>query len=183
MGLLTTSSSLLGAAIGLYLPISKRLLACILAFASGTLISALAIDLGFQGTEELRRGGFSPASAWALVAFGFACGAVVYYTVSLFLDRRGAAIRLPSRFRDYALGRKREENKELIALLAKCDLLRHLPPDDIEDILRCVTSRHFGAGDVIFRTGDPGDALYIVEHGRVEVLAEPNSGGASTCWK
>lgn len=130
--------------------------------------------------EELRRGGFSPASAWALVAFGFACGAVVYYTVSLFLDQQGAAVRLPTRFRDYALGRKRKEKKEVIELLAKCDLLRHLPPDDIEGILRCVTSRHFGAGDVIFRAGDPGDALYIVERGRVEVLAEPNSGGAST---
>ena len=44
--------------------------------------------------------------------------------------------------------------------------MRHLPP--------------FGAGDVIFRTGDPGDALYIVERGRVEVFAEPNSDAGST---
>ena len=43
LGLLTTSSSILGAALGLYAPLSKRVLACVLAFAAGALISALAI--------------------------------------------------------------------------------------------------------------------------------------------
>src|ERR1700761_8528076 len=38
LGLATTSSSLLGAAIGLYLPLSKRPLACLLAFAAGLLV-------------------------------------------------------------------------------------------------------------------------------------------------
>jgi hypothetical protein len=40
---LGTTSSLLGAAIGLCVPFSKRPLACLLAFAAGALISALAI--------------------------------------------------------------------------------------------------------------------------------------------
>jgi hypothetical protein len=43
LGLATTSSAMAGAAIGLYYPISKRSLACILAFTAGALISALAI--------------------------------------------------------------------------------------------------------------------------------------------
>ena len=56
IGLATTSSSMLGAAIGLYAPLSKRILACILAFAAGSLISALAIDLAFKGAMAQRRG-------------------------------------------------------------------------------------------------------------------------------
>src|SRR5260370_34852868 len=39
LGLGTTSSCMLGAAIGLYCPLSKRVLACVLAFAAGALIS------------------------------------------------------------------------------------------------------------------------------------------------
>jgi signal transduction histidine kinase len=31
--------------------------------------------------------------------------------------------------------------------------------------------RIYGAGDVIFSTGDPGDGLYLIESGRVEVIA------------
>jgi hypothetical protein len=48
LGLATTSSPLLGVAIGLYVPFSKRPLACLLAFAAGSLISALAIELGYE---------------------------------------------------------------------------------------------------------------------------------------
>ena len=58
LGLGTTSSSMLGAAIGLYLPISKRPLACLLAFAAGSLISALAIELAYEGALSLHRKGF-----------------------------------------------------------------------------------------------------------------------------
>ena|SRR6185437_9238627 len=53
LGLATTSSAMIGIAVGLYVPISKRLLGCILAFASGGLISALAIELAFNGAVQL----------------------------------------------------------------------------------------------------------------------------------
>ena len=53
VGLATTSSAMAGSAIGLYCPLSKRSLACILAFAAGALISALAIDLAYQGAVHL----------------------------------------------------------------------------------------------------------------------------------
>jgi hypothetical protein len=39
---------MIGVAVGLYVPISKRLLRCLLAFASGGLVSALAIELAFN---------------------------------------------------------------------------------------------------------------------------------------
>src|SRR3984957_4042928 len=53
IGFGTTSSVLLGAAIGLYLPLSKRMLAGLLACAAGALISALAIDLALGSAREL----------------------------------------------------------------------------------------------------------------------------------
>jgi hypothetical protein len=53
IGFGTTSSVLLGAAIGLYVPLSKRMLAALLACAAGALISALAIDLALGSAKEL----------------------------------------------------------------------------------------------------------------------------------
>jgi hypothetical protein len=53
LGLATTSSSLLGAALGLYARLPKVVLAAILAFAAGSLISALAIELGYDGAQQL----------------------------------------------------------------------------------------------------------------------------------
>ncbi len=146
VGLLTTSSSMVGAAIGLYAPLSKRVLACILAFAAGSLISALAIELAFKGAMELHHQGFDARSAWVFIAGGFACGAIVYFAASLFLEKKGAAVRRPTQFREYALARKHEQTKELIGLLAKCDLLRHLPAEAIEQILPSVRRRRLDAG-------------------------------------
>jgi CRP-like cAMP-binding protein len=171
LGLATTSSSYLGAIIGLYAPLSKRVLAGILAFAAGALICALAIELAFQGAQELRHKHFGAGSAWIFIGGGFAIGAIIYYLASRFLEKRGAAVRYPTRFREYALERKQEETKELIQLLSKCDLLRHLPPQEVEWLLPCIQRRHVAAGEIVFRAGDPADALYIVAKGRVEVRA------------
>lgn len=35
-----------------------------------------------------------------------------------------------------------------------------------------ITERSYEAGAVIFRQGDPGDSVYVVKHGEVEVLRE-----------
>ena len=86
VGLGTTSSVLLGVALGLYVPLSKRRLACILAFAAGALISTLAIELAFVGAQRLHGLGFTARSAWAFVGGGFAVGAIIYYSASIFLD-------------------------------------------------------------------------------------------------
>ena len=172
LGLFTTSSNFLGAAIGLYVRFPKRALAAILAFAAGALISALAIELAYESAQQLHHRAYGMQSAWAYVGSGFALGAVVYYSAMLFLENKGAAVRLPTRFREYAIGRKQQNSKELLGLLSKCDLLRHLPPEGIEAILPYIRPRRLDAGEILFRAGDQGDALYIVAHGSVKVLAD-----------
>src|SRR5579863_5260442 len=96
LGLAATSSNMLGAALGLYVPLSKRLLACVLAFAAGALISALAIELAYEGAQELHRQGFGSNGALIFIGSGFALGSVIYYGAALFLDQKGAAIRYPT---------------------------------------------------------------------------------------
>jgi CRP-like cAMP-binding protein len=170
LGLATTSSSLLGAVVGLYLPFSKRPLACLLAFAAGSLISALAIELAFESAQSLHQQGYNTRSAWAFVSTGFAAGAILYYWASLFLEKKGAAVRYVTQFREYALARRTADMTERIRLLSACDLMRHLPADQIEAILHSVRDRALQAGDILFRAGDPADALYVVASGKVEVL-------------
>ena len=179
LGLATTSSALLGAAIGLYAPFSKRPLACLLAFAAGSLISALAIELAYEGAQSLHHQGFNTHAAWAFVSAGFAAGAIIYYSASLFLERKGAAVRCAPQFREYALARKQADASVRIKLLAACDLIRHLPAEQIERILPSIRERSLKAGEILFRAGEPGDALYIVADGKVEVLANGSAGDAT----
>ena len=176
LGLVTTSSSFLGVVLGLYIRFPKRVLAGILAFVVGALISALAIELAYESARQLYHQAFATRAAWLFVAGGFALGASIYYWATIFLERHGAAVRFPTRFHEYALSRKRHEFKELIRSLSQCDLFRHLPPEGIDAILPCIRTRHLETGEILFRAGDPGDALYIVGRGRVDILPEAQDG-------
>lgn len=72
---------LLGAALGYFARVPQRLIAAVMAFGSGVLISALSFDLM---DEAYKRGGFDST------AIGFVCGAAVYTAANWYLSRRGA---------------------------------------------------------------------------------------------
>jgi zinc transporter, ZIP family len=80
-GLVAGSALLIGAAVGYLASLPQRLIAAIMAFGGGVLISALSFELM---DEAYSRGGF-PATA-----IGFLGGAVVYSAANLYLARRGA---------------------------------------------------------------------------------------------
>jgi len=80
-GAVAGSALLIGAAIGYLLDLPARLIAAIMAFGAGVLISALSFDLM---DEAYQRGGFGGA------AIGFVLGAIVFTAANLLLARMGA---------------------------------------------------------------------------------------------
>jgi ZIP family zinc transporter len=78
-GAIASSALVIGAVLGVFVRLPQRLLAMLLAFAAGSLITALAFEL-FEDSYE--QGGAVPAG------IGFAAGAVVFTVVSSWLDRR-----------------------------------------------------------------------------------------------
>lgn len=86
-GLLAGSALILGAFIGYFTRIPHRVVASIMAFGSGVLISALSFDLIDEAHE---RGGF------LATALGFFGGALIFTLANWYLSRRGAAARKSS---------------------------------------------------------------------------------------
>jgi ZIP family zinc transporter len=80
-GLVSGSALLIGAAVGYVARLPQRLIAGIMAFGAGVLISALAFDLM---DEAYRQGGFDS------VAVGFLGGAALYTAATWWLNHRGA---------------------------------------------------------------------------------------------
>jgi CRP-like cAMP-binding protein len=143
-----------------------------MALGTGALIQALALELAFEGAERLRiEGHLSALACWLWVALGFALGGMLYYLGDRWLERYGAALRHPALTKLYLLRQKREQSAILLARLARVDLLRSLPPEEMEDVLLCVQPARFAAGATIFHRGEAGDALYLIVEGAVAVLA------------
>lgn len=80
-GLAGGAALVLGALVAWFVPVPQRVVAGIMAFGAGVLISALAFDL----VDEAEREGGLPATVG-----GFVGGAVVYVAANALLDRRGA---------------------------------------------------------------------------------------------
>ena len=80
-GLLAGGALLLGSAIAWLVAVPARVVAVVMAFGSGVLISALAFELV---EEAMDHGGL------AATALGFLVGALVYLGLNLLLARRGA---------------------------------------------------------------------------------------------
>lgn len=80
-GLLAGGALFVGALIAWFIDVPARIVASIMAFGAGVLISALAFDLVGEAVTE--------SGMWPTVS-GFAVGAVVYVGVNILLDARDA---------------------------------------------------------------------------------------------
>lgn len=79
-GLLSGSALIIGAGVGYFSKIPQRLIAGIMAFGSGVLISALSFDLM---DEAYKSGGFNSTS------IGFVGGALIYTIANIIISKRG----------------------------------------------------------------------------------------------
>jgi zinc transporter, ZIP family len=80
-GLLAGGALVIGAAVAWYVKIGQRIIAAVMAFGSGVLISALSFELM---QEAYKTGGFTAT------AVGFLGGAAVYTGANAYLAQRGA---------------------------------------------------------------------------------------------
>ena len=83
-GLVAGSALVLGAAITYLVAVPARIVAAVMAFGSGVLISALSFDLMQEAYES---GGF------AATAGGFLAGAAAYTAANVYISRRGGHAR------------------------------------------------------------------------------------------
>ena len=73
-----------------------------------------------------------------------------------------------------------EERLRAESLLEGIPLFREVPPHHLRELARFARSESFAAGDVIFRMGEPGSALYVVKTGLVRVVRDQEGGPGIT---
>ena len=54
-------------------------------------------------------------------------------------------------------------------ILSEHELLGHLKPKELKKLLASARVQRFGAGEILFRKGDPGDKLFVVLSGRIMI--------------
>ncbi len=60
--------------------------------------------------------------------------------------------------------------------LAEVELFEHLNEDDRARLAAFIDLRHLAAGDTLFQAGEPGESLYVVRSGEVELFIRDTAG-------
>ncbi|MEX2527337.1 MAG: cyclic nucleotide-binding domain-containing protein [Gemmatimonadota bacterium] len=151
----------LGAMAGVWMRPSARFTAAVMAFGAGALLAAMSFELVLPSLES---GEFGP------MALGFILGCVLFVALNHVLNVKGGFLRKAATLAEYARGVKRRKLEVMLEELSQVDIFRRLPPEEIHALAPYVTHIRRHAGDIIFDQGDPGDALYIVEEGKVAIM-------------
>lgn len=69
---------------------------------------------------------------------------------------------------------------DMTDVLRQTDLLRSVPPADLQAVAVASRLRTYRRGQVVFSAGDPGDTLIVVISGRVKVVVRSADGGELT---
>ncbi len=63
-----------------------------------------------------------------------------------------------------------------VRTLADVELFEHLGDDDRANLARVIDVRRLAAGDTLFRVGEPGESLYVVRAGEIELFIKDTAG-------
>ena len=61
-------------------------------------------------------------------------------------------------------------------MLADVELFEHLNDDDRASLAEAIDVRELAAGDTLFKAGEPGEALYVVRSGEIELFIKDTAG-------
>src|SRR3989338_11392848 len=159
-GSLSAVSLPLGALLGLWLRPSSKWTSSLMAFGAGALLAAL--------TLELVAGGLKLAGFWPLGG-GCVLGAALFMLLDRLLNSKGGFLRKRSTAAKHLSDQKLEQYSDMLKRLSGISLFRSLPPEEMCAVVEFTHPFSVKSGEVIFNEGDPGDRLYIIETGVVEV--------------
>jgi len=170
LGIVSAVSLPLGTISSAFWRPSDRTIAFLMAFGGGALLAALTIDLV---ASSLEKGYFTP------LAFGCVVGGLLFVTLNELVNDYGGFVRKASTTFYYL---RKESARGAIAMLVNLrqpGIFEGLSTKEYRALAASLVRRHYKTGELIYREGDPAEALFMVATGEVELL-DPRQDMAPT---
>lgn len=159
-GVLGASSLAIGAVVGVFWQPSRKISAAIMAFGSGTLMSAIAFEI----TLPVYR-----SSQFLPLAVGFLVGGGLFMGLTRYIDQHGGFLRKPASSRRYLFEHTHEQVSDILHRIAHIEVMQNLSLAEKQAIIPFLKPIHIESGQVICEEGTPGDYFYMIVDGEAEV--------------
>jgi zinc transporter ZupT len=166
-GIVSAVSLPMGALLGLWLKPSNKINSAFMAFGAGALIFALTIELFGHVPHHVHEHG---VIAFVATLVGALSGGILFDSLNVALNNRGAFLRKLSQAKQYVGRLKLIRVKKMLEQLSHVELLRVLSHDEMAQLIHLLHKKNFSAGEKVFSQGDDSDAMYFIVSGDVEVV-------------
>ncbi len=162
-GLVSAVSLPLGALVARFWVPPDRVIAALMAFGAGALLSALTIDLVAGAVES--------GDAWPLT-IGAIIGGLLFEALNQIVNRQGGFLRKSATTLSFLWRVKQGRLRKLVRSISKVPIFHELPAEEIAELVPSIESNTYEPGEVIIHEGDAGDSVFIVEQGSVTIARE-----------
>jgi CRP-like cAMP-binding protein/zinc transporter ZupT len=160
-GLVSACSMPIGALLSMGWSPRHRVVASLMAFGAGALLSALVIDL--VGSAQAR-------GHLLELGMGSITGSLFYTSVNQSVNASGGFLRKPSTLLTHLKILQERQRRHRLAQLRSTELGRSLPAEDQRVLAGKLFIRRHAGGHTLFRRGDPSESVHLVLAGTVTLL-------------
>jgi CRP-like cAMP-binding protein len=166
-GILSASSLAIGALVGVFSHPTKKISAAIMAFGSGTLISAIAFEITLSVYEK--------SNFWFLV-LGFTLGGFFFVSFSQYIDEHGGFLRQHASSRRYLMkySQGKKDQSTVLERLSQVEVVQQIPKAEKDFLATYLTPVFVEPGHILCQEGDLGDYFYLIIRGEAEVRRKGN---------
>ena len=161
MGIISAASLPMGAATSAFWRPEDRTIAFLMAFGGGALLAALTIDLVGRAVAE---GHFYELAAGCIL------GGLLFISLNQVINDYGGFLRKASTTIYHLRRQEHRRVKYILSSLGRIGIFEDLTPNEFKVLAHSIRTERYNKGTLIFRPGDPPDALYIVAEGSVGLL-------------
>ncbi|MGD2053643.1 MAG: cyclic nucleotide-binding domain-containing protein [Gammaproteobacteria bacterium] len=140
---------------------SDRAIAFLMAFGGGALLAALTIDLVASAVEE----GHTTS-----LGIGCILGGLLFILLNELVNDYGGFVRKASTTFYHLRKEKQRGSIAMLVNLRDPRIFEGLHFKEYRALAASMVRRHFKQGELIYREGDPAEALYMISSGEVELL-------------
>jgi CRP-like cAMP-binding protein len=101
---------------------------------------------------------------------------VLFIVLNQIVNAQGGFLRKAATTVSHLKRTKRRRLRRLFEQISAVPLLRRLPPQLVREMLPSIVTRTYAKGAAIIRQGDPGDSVFIIEDGHIDIV-DDRAGG------
>ena len=169
LGALSAFSLPLGSALGLVWQPRPKVTGALMAFGSGALMAALALELVAPTATAARPAGAGPSVDLILLLVGGAVGGALFVILDQIINARGGFLRKTATTIAFLSTKRSKRHQEILRRLSAVQVLHGVPPEHVQRLVEMVRPRQFHHGEALFDEGDVGDCLYFIESGAIDL--------------